>query len=389
VKSLQSDRRTRTIWIDLENSPHVPFFAPIIEELRERGYPVLLTARDCFQVRELADLLRLPCRMVGRHPGKSNVRKMARLCLRALQLAWLTRAQEPVLGLSHGSRSQLMACGLLGIPAIFLRDYEFSTPLPFLRPAWLMCPEMIPSEKLQCDVRRVLKYPGIKEDVYARRFVPDSGIRAKLELQEKDVVVVLRPPASEAHYHNPEAEKLFDEAIRFLSARPDVKFVVLPRNERQAAEIRTRWLELFASGAMRIPQQVVDGVNLIWHSDLVISGGGTMNREAAALGVPVYSVFRGRIGAVDHYLSRRGRLVLLESAEDVRQKISLVRRHRSEKPAAANDGALRTIVEHIISIMDSRWAPTQRDPAGTLGGLPSMGAEASRKFNSFESTKYF
>ena len=252
-----------------------------------------------------------------------------------------------------------------------------------------MCPEMIPSENLHCDVRRVLKYPGIKEDVYARRFLPDPGIRAKLELHEKDVVVVLRPPASEAHYHNPEAEKLFDEAIRFLSGHPDVKFVLLPRNERQAAEIRTRWLELFASGVMRIPEHVIDGVNLIWHSDLVISGGGTMNREAAALGVPVYSVFRGRIGAVDQYLSRQGRLVLLESAEDVREKISVARRHRSQKPAAANGGALRTIVEHIVSIMDTRCAPVQRNAAGALAGLPSMGAEASREFNRFESTKYF
>lgn len=388
MKSLQSNPIKKPIWIDLENSPHVPFFAPIIEELRGRGYPVLLTARDCFQVRELAELLHLQCRLVGHHPGKGNVRKMAGLCQRALKLAWLTRAQKPVLAVSHGSRSQLMACGLLGVPAIFLRDYEFSTPLPFLRPAWLMCPEMIPSENLQCDVRRVLKYPGIKEDVYARRFVPDPSIRAKLELHEKDVVVILRPPASEAHYHNPEAEKLFNEAIRFLSGRPNVKFVLLPRNERQAAEIRTRWLELFASGVMRIPRQVVDGVNLIWHSDLVISGGGTMNREAAALGVPVYSVFRGRIGAVDQYLSCQGRLVLLESTEDVREKISITRRHRSEKPAAANDEALRTIVEHIVSIMDSRCAPARRT-ANALAGLPSMGAEVSREFNRFESTKYF
>ena len=123
MKSLHSNPTKRPIWIDLENSPHVPFFAPIIEELRGRGYPVVLTARDCFQVRELADLLHLQCRLVGHHPGKSNVRKMAGLCLRASKLAWLTRAQKPVLGVSHGSRSQLMACDLLGIPAVFLRDY--------------------------------------------------------------------------------------------------------------------------------------------------------------------------------------------------------------------------------------------------------------------------
>src|SRR5262249_18050156 len=102
------------------------------------------------------------------------------------------------------------------------------------------------------------------------------------------------------------------------------------------------------------------GLNLIWHSDLVISGGGTMNREAAALGVPVYSVFRGKIGAVDRYLSKMGRLVLLESSNEFPAKISLARRDRSVKPRNGNSAALNFIVKQIAAAAESRQTGSSR-----------------------------
>jgi predicted glycosyltransferase len=224
-----------------------------------------------------------------------------------------------------------------------------------------MCPEVIPKSAARCDPNRVLQYPGIKEDVYVPRFVPDRRVRSQLGLRGQDLVVTLRPPASEAHYHNPQSDKLFDAAVAFLREKADVKLVVLPRNERQAAALRKAWPGLFLDGTMRIPDRVVDGLNLIWDSDLVISGGGTMNREAAALGVPVYSVFRGKIGAVDQYLSMNGRLVLLESVQDVQTKISVARRHRPAKPENSDRTALSSIVGHISAIMESTCAA----PVGT------------------------
>lgn len=375
------------IWIDLENSPHVPFFAPIREELLRRGYSVLLTARDCFQVRELADLFHLDYHLIGHHHGKSNVRKMAGLCLRALKLIPLIRRERPDLAVSHGSRSQLIACSLMGLPSLFVRDYEFTTPLPLLHPTWLMCPEVIPIETLQCDPRRIMKYPGIKEDVYVPRFVPDSRIRAELGLSEEDLVATIRPPASEAHYRNPQSQQLFDAAVAFLSRFSGVKQVVLPRNEKQAIELRGRWNDLFANGTMRIPAQVVDGLNMIWHSDLVISGGGTMNREAAALGVPVYSVFRGTTGAVDRYLSERGRLVLLQNVEEVQTKIRLVRRNRPAKPEKGESLVLNQIVEQIVSIVDKKRALPRSTRGVGLSEIASVGSKAAREFGGAEVTK--
>ncbi len=120
------------------------------------------------------------------------------------------------------------------------------------------------------------------------------------------------------------------------------------------------WPNLFATGKIVIPEHVVDGLNLIWHSDLVISGGGTMNREAAALGVPVYSIFRGRIGAVDRYLAAQGRLILLESAEDLAAKVRLVQRERPARPDGGNLSALQKIIDNVVSILDPQPHTTCR-----------------------------
>ena len=213
-----------------------------------------------------------------------------------------------------------------------------------------MYPEVIPSSFTKS---RVMKYPGIKEDVYIPRFKPDPAITAYLGLSRDDLVVTLRPPANEAHYHNPESDVLLEAVLNRLSVRPHTKVVLLPRNQKQEAAIRKTWPALFASGSIIVPDHAVDGLNLIWYSDLVISGGGTMNREAAALGVPVYSIFRGEVGAVDRYLAAAGRLVMVKSEEDVRTKILLQHRHRPAEPEKADSGALKKIVDNVVSVIET------------------------------------
>jgi uncharacterized protein len=355
--------RNGQIWIDLDNSPHVPFFAPIIDELQRRGYGILLTARDCFQTRELVELFHLKCKIVGRHFGKNRIRKIAGLCVRASQLTPTVLKGRPDLAVSHCSRSQLIVSASLGIPSLFIGDYEFSTTSAVIHPTWFLCPEIIPSTSVHGDPSRVLKYPGIKEDVYVPRFVPDPTLRSQLELREEDLVVTIRPPATEAHYHNPQSTELFKAVIELTRKQPEVRMVALPRNDRQAVWLRETWPELFANGTIRIPPSVVDGLNLIWYSDLVVSGGGTMNREAAALGVPVYSIFRGKTGAVDQYLSQTGRLVLLESAEDVMARLTLVRRLRPTEPRCPDGGTLSSIVEHIAGLMKPGYPASGRKVA--------------------------
>ena len=342
------------VWIDLENSPHVPFFTPIVAELQKRGYSVMVTARDCFQVRELADLFGVKYKLVGRHFGRSRILKIAGLGLRTLQLIRAMWQEKPDIAVSHCSRAQLTVAALLGITSVQIGDYEFASGWSFIQPSWHMCPAIIPSSAIPLDKTRLVQYPGIKEDVYVPSFLPSPGLRRQLGLTEDDLVVTMRPPATEAHYHNPESDHLLEAAIMELVKKPEVRIVMTPRNEKQGNQLRNRWANLFANGKMRIPTAAPSGLNLIWHSDLVISGGGTMNREAAALGVPVYSIFRGRIGAVDRYLSSMGRFILLESAEDVRKNIRIECRDRSHTPQISDSAALKAIVNHIVSVMNVR-----------------------------------
>jgi predicted glycosyltransferase len=352
--SYRQDLQGKKVWIDIDNSPHVPFFLPIIKELENRGAEVVLTARDIYQVCELLEFFKLPCKVVGGHYGKNKIFKVLGNCLRSAQLLPTAGWQRPDVALSHGSRAQVLACKVLGIPTIMMHDYEHSTKTGFVEPDWTFMPDVIPDGLMSKQSGRTLKYPGLKEDVYVPRFQPDPSVLNVLGISPSSLLVTLRPPATEAHYHNPEAEELFAETLRLLAEKPDTRAVALPRNGKQGAELRKQWAHLIASGSLIIPETPVDGLNLIWFSDLVVSGGGTMNREAAALGVPVYSVFRGKIGAVDQYLADTGRLTLLESVKDVRTKIKLVRWERPAKPENTDRPALMSIVDSIAAILEGK-----------------------------------
>jgi predicted glycosyltransferase len=339
------------VWIDLDNTPHVPFFIPVIRELERRGHQVVLTARDAFQVCELADQKGLRYLKVGRHHGKNSVMKILGLLSRSTQLLPFCLRHRPDIALSHGARSQIMLCNVLRIPTVLVLDYEHArTPL-LMRPRWEVVPDALPDQGLHSDAKRVRKYRGIKEDVYAPDFKPDASLLGELGLRTDDLVITVRPPANEAHYHNPEADALLVALMERLSQISGARAVLLPRNKRQEHLLRDTYPAWFANGTAIVPGRAVDGLNLLWFSDLVVSGGGTMNREAAALGVPVYSIFRGKTGAVDRQLEQEGRLVMIRSADEVRNKIAFDRRDKTSLPDSGPRPALQDIVDHFEDIV--------------------------------------
>ena len=249
----------KKVWIDLENSPHVPFFRPIIDELEARGYSVTLTARDCFQVVELADMVKLRYKKVGRHYGKNSFAKVLGLCIRCAQMMPGVLKEKPDLAVSHGSRSLFTVAALLGIPTITIVDYEHAKWVSFPRLAWVMAPEIIPDQAFIANgIPRdhILKYPGIKEDVYTPFFRPNLSLQDILGLRSSDVVVTIRPPATEAHYHNPESEKLLMAVFELLAAHPEVKTILLPRTPRQEASLRQARPDLFAARRIVVPEHV-------------------------------------------------------------------------------------------------------------------------------------
>jgi hypothetical protein len=347
-------RPKKKIWIDLDNTPHVPFFIPIKKELENRGYRVVLSARDAFQACELATQNGLEYKKVGRHFGKFMILKLYGWISRALALIPFVIKYKPNLALSHGSRSQVLIANLLKIPTVVIMDYEHGKVPPLTRPDWEIVPEVISSHVL--PGKRVLKYSGLKEDVYVPSFVPDARMLDELGLEEKDLIVTVRPPATEAHYHNSESDLIFSDLMNWILKSSDAKIVLLPRNSKQGITIKEENASWFVTGRVIVPEKAINGLNLLHFSDVVISGGGTMNREAAALGVPVYSIFRGPQGAVDRQLEAEGRLIMISAPAEISQIIKLVKRNKSIFYESGSRPALKQIVDHIEAIMNKERA---------------------------------
>jgi predicted glycosyltransferase len=354
--AMNTDAVRPKVWIDLDNTPHVPFFEPIMREFRARGYDVLCTARDAFQVCDLARQRGVEFHQVGRHSGKNRMRKAFGLFYRAMQLLPWALREKPVLAISHGSRAQIIACKLLNIPSVLIEDYEHADYPPSMRPRWEIVPESIGDEGLCCAPDHARRYPGLKEHVYVRNFRPDAAVLAQLGLKEQHLIVTVRPPATEAHYHTERGESLFFELMNFLLNDPRVRIILMPRNAKQADWIRQNKPGWFSNSRVVIPAGPMDGLNVIFHSDLVVSGGGTMNREAAALGVPAYSILAGKVGAVDRALEKRGQLIMVTSSKDFVQKIRLVRRPRPLTLPTNATGAFESIMTHIEEILSLEYA---------------------------------
>lgn len=344
--------RKSTVWIDLDNSPHVLFFDPIISELEKHDINVVVTARDYGQVIELANLFNLKYKKIGRSIGQSKLVKALGLVLRSIQLLPFVLKERPNLALSHGSRAQLIVAKLLRIKSAMAFDYELAKGLPFFKPNIKFLPEAIPDERINKNVDKIVKYPGLKEDVYVHKFQPNPKIIEQLKLNEKKVIVTIRPPANKAHYFVEKSYELLVETINYLVNLKNTQIIISPRTKEQSQEIKSKWEKYFQTNKIIIPDKVVNGLNLIWHSDLVISGGGTMIREAAALGVPAYSIFQSEIGSVDKYLESEGRLILIRSKEDVVQKIKIVERSKKNDFIATKSKTLMFIVENLENILN-------------------------------------
>jgi hypothetical protein len=339
------------IWIDLANSPHVPFFRALAAEFRGRGHEVEATAREFAQTLEMAEAAGFAPWVLGRHGGGKLSGKAGNLLGRAAGLARWARGRGFDLAVSHNSYSQVVAARLLSLRAVTLMDYEHqpANHLAFRLASRVVVPSAFPAEALRrfgARASKVRRYEGIKEDVYLADFEPDAHFAESLRERfgvdaARDTLVVVRPPAREALYHRFENE-LFDELLARLVAAPRVKVLLLARSDEQRRSLSAR----FASESFIAPRTALDGANLVAAADLVVSAGGTMNREAAALGVPAATIYAGRWAAVDEQLVREGRLKRIAAREDLEGL--RVEKKKAAEPRRAT-GVRAEVAELILS----------------------------------------
>jgi hypothetical protein len=299
------------VWIDLTNSPHVLVMRPVIADLRARGHEVSVTARDFAQTLGLCRRFGIDHTPIGRHRGGGLAAKARGLAVRSFELARWARGRRFDRALGHGSNDVTVAATLLRIRSATMFDYEWATVQHTVNcrlAQGVVVPDAIPPERLYRygAKGKIRAYPGLKEEYYLADFEPDPAVLHELELDRAQPIAVVRTPPDVSLYHRFEND-LFRTVLDRVRG---TQAVVLPRTPQQRAE-------LIGAGGFIVPERAIDTQSLIAYADLVVSAGGTMNREAVALGTPVFTLFEGRLGAVDERLIAEGRLRQLRSPDEV------------------------------------------------------------------------
>jgi uncharacterized protein len=334
------------LWIDLANSPHVPFFKALASRFISQGHEIETTAREFAETVPMAQAAGFTAHVAGAHGGRAVSAKAGTLMSRAWALAAWARRRNFDLAISHNSYSQILAARALGIKTVTLMDYEYqpANHLAFRLTSRIIVPTSFPAKRLRrygASVGKIRRYHGTKEDVYLAEFEPDPSFGERLcefGINPDNVLVLMRPPAHDALYHRFQ-NALFDEALTMLLTNANVQVILLPRNEAQRAAYLPR-----AGEGLIIPAVPLDGANLIVASDLVISAGGTINREAAALGVPAVSVYAGKWAAVDEELVKEGRLTRISNVTELREL-------PIQKKQSANPRRSTGVIDEVVRLI--------------------------------------
>lgn len=309
--------KIRNVWIDLDNSPHVLIFRPIIGELQARGVNVSITARDFAQTIQLLELYGISFKKIGRHGGKNKIYKILNLLHRAFQLYQYARKKTFDLALSHGSRTQLIAAKFLSIQSILMLDYEYTEHWIFNNfSTYLLIPKHIPDLRLKqvnFNLAKIIRYNGFKEEIYLPDFKADRDFRLRLNIDKDKILIVIRPPGMVGNYHDSLSEKLFLLLLDKILLEKNAYPLVVSRTKEDRQLIYNKY-----NNKVKFLEKTVDGIQLIWNSDIFISGGGTMNRESALLGIPTYSIFTGRKPFLDLYLENLGKLTFIDSLDKIK-----------------------------------------------------------------------
>jgi predicted glycosyltransferase len=336
------------VWIDITAPAHVLVFRPLVEIMRARGDEVGITSRDYAQTLELLELHGLePDEVIGRHAGRSRLQKFRQMTHRLGALRRWARGRDFDVALAHGSHELTISARRLGIPSSTTFDYEFATlqhQLGCRAATRVVVPDAIPPERLEpYGVRppKLVQYPGLKEEYYLADFEPDRSLLDRFGVDPARVLVVLRPPPDVSLYHR-HSNPLFPQTLEHLGRSEDVHAFVLPRTEEQREYVRRLSLP-----SIIVPDGAVDAQSLIALADLVVSAGGTMNREAAALGVPVYTTYGGRLGGVDEELIRDGRLKPLTDP----RALALTKRDPESSPRVRREPA--EMLRFLLSALDA------------------------------------
>jgi len=307
------------IWVDLTNTAHVLVLRPLVELLEGDGHEVELTARPLSHTLELLDDWGHPYTALGHYGGVSRAGKARAAAGRVVDMLRFGCGRGFHSALAHGSTDLPMACRALRVPNSTMFDYEWATLQHNVNCRLanrVLMPDAIPAERVArygARPPKLIRYPGLKEEYYMADFKPDAAVLEQLGVDRELPLCVVRTAPSYALYLGGSENPLLLRLLRHVVEAEGAQAVVLARTPEQREDIRALGLE-----RVIVPDRAVDGRSLVAFADALVSAGGTMNREAAVLGTPVWSIFEGKMGAVDELLAREGRLRFLKDPQEVK-----------------------------------------------------------------------
>ncbi|HZT16594.1 MAG TPA: DUF354 domain-containing protein [Gaiellaceae bacterium] len=335
------------VWVDFTASAHPLVFRPLVRRLQAQGHEVEITAREYAQTLQLIESHGMTATVIGHHGGRSSLGKARQMTSRLHALRSWARGRDFDLALAHGSHELTLTARRLGIPSATTFDYEWAWlqhQLGCRAATRVVVPDSIPTERLArygARPPKLRQYEGLKEEYYLADFEPDEAVLRDWSLDPARVLVVLRPPPDVSLYHR-HSNPLFPQTLEHLGRLDDVHAFVIPRTEEQRDYVQS-----LALPSVIVPERAVDAQSLIALADLVVSAGGTMNREAAALGVPVYTTYGGRLGGVDEELIRQGRLRPLTDP----RALELRKRERGEGARVRRDP--QAMLDLLLTALDA------------------------------------
>jgi predicted glycosyltransferase len=307
------------IWVDLTNTAHVLVLRPLVELLEHDGHEVEMTARPLSHTLELLDDWGHEYTALGAYGGVSRMGKARAAAGRVAEMLRFGRGRGFGAALAHGSTDLPMASRALRIPNTTMFDYEWAALQHNVNCRLanrVLVPDAIPATRLSrygAKPPKLVRYPGLKEEYYMADFEPDPGVLGELGVDRALPLAVIRTAPSYALYLGGSETPLLPRVLEHVVNEQGAQAVVLARTPEQRQAIREQGLD-----RVIVPDRAVDGRSLVAYADVLVSAGGTMNREAAVLGTPVWSIFEGKLGAVDEMLAREGRLKFLRDPAEIK-----------------------------------------------------------------------
>ncbi|MBU7014220.1 MAG: DUF354 domain-containing protein [Theionarchaea archaeon] len=287
------------VWIDISNAPHAHFFKHVIRELKAE---VIVTTRAFDSVPKILDLNNIKYTIIGNHGGSDVKEKLVASSKRVLELTEFIAAEDVDLAVfKHSVEAPRVAYGLQ-IPSLCILDNENAVAqnkLMLPLSTRVVAPKCIsPEEITQFGVRKedLIQFNGICELAHVRNFTPNPEVLSYLGLDPDESIVVMRPEPAKANYFNGDRKKTIIKTI--LQNNSFNQVVVFPRFDEQK--------HVLQFPHTIIPDEPVDSLSLMYYSDLVISAGGSMNREAVCVGTPALSTYPEKLLSVTRYLMDLG-----------------------------------------------------------------------------------